>query len=87
MEKEGKRGRHVRPVDKPIGELEVGDISRPRRSGRYRGVSIGRDKKGYYVLTHRARGNSYESVRKIPLAEIARIKSTGGKIPMKRIRG
>lgn len=85
MQRDGKKGKHVRSVDKPIGELEVGDVSWPRHSGRYRGVSVGRDKKGYYVCTHRARSKSYELVRKIPLSDIRRIRSTGSRIPL--IRG
>ncbi|MDD4985927.1 MAG: hypothetical protein PHQ43_09070 [Dehalococcoidales bacterium] len=64
-------------VTKPIAKLEVGEMTWCKHSGRYRGVSIGRDKDGYYVCTHRARSRSYRSPLSIPLKELAWIKSTG----------
>lgn len=41
------------------------------------GVSLGRDKKGYFVYTHRARSKSYESPEKIPVKDIEYIETTG----------
>lgn len=64
-------------VNKTIAQLKVGDLSRCRQSGRYDGVSIGRDSKGYFAATHRARSKSYETARKIPLKVLKWIKSTG----------
>ena len=40
-------------------------------------VSLGKDKDGYFVYTHRARSPSYPSPDKIPLAKIKFISSTG----------
>ena len=40
-------------------------------------VSLGKDKNGYFVYTHRARSKSYESPEKIPDSKIKFIKSTG----------
>ena len=65
--------------DKKPEELEIGDISAPIQSGKFDGVSIGRDEDGYYVCTHRARSDSYESMDKIPQNKIAFIESTGAK--------
>lgn len=76
-----------RLVDKKLLELEVGEITSPRRSGRYSGVSIGRDKKGYYVCTHRARSESYLHASDIPTSKIKWIESTGTvkqSVPLRR---
>jgi len=41
------------------------------------GVSLGKDSKGFFVYTHRARSKSYETAEKIPKSVIAQIESTG----------
>jgi hypothetical protein len=41
------------------------------------GVSMGADKGGFFVYTHRARGKSYKNPLKIPKKEIEFIESTG----------
>jgi len=41
------------------------------------GVSLGKDKNGFFVRTHRARCKSYPTPGTIPKAKIAFIKSTG----------
>lgn len=41
------------------------------------GVSLGKDKKGYYVFTHRARSSSYPTPEAIPDSKIKFIESTG----------
>lgn len=64
-------------VNKTWNNLLVGEITPCRKSGRYRGTSIGRMKSGYFVCTHRARSKTYLTPRKIPLKTIAWIKSTG----------
>ena len=64
-------------VDKRATQLEIGEITFPRKSGRFRGVSIGRDKDGFFVMTHRARSPSYESIEAIPNRVIRFIASTG----------
>jgi hypothetical protein len=41
------------------------------------GVSLGKDKDGYFVYTHRARCSSYPTPHKIPASKIKFIESTG----------
>lgn len=60
-----------------ITELKVNEITYCRQSGRYRGVSIGRDRNGYFVTTHRARSHSFSSPGTIPASKIKWIRSTG----------
>ena len=64
-------------VNKRSSSLEVNEITSPRTSGRYRGVSVGRDKNGFFVTTHRARSKSYKTATAIPDSIVKRIKSTG----------
>lgn len=66
-------------TDKNVNQLEIGEATYPRQSGRYEGCSIGRDSDGFFLFTHRARGKSYENVRDIPEKEINFIESTGMK--------
>lgn len=42
-----------------------------------REVSLGQDKKGYFVYTHRARSKSYDTPHDIPKSAIKFIGSTG----------
>jgi len=74
--KPGKFGKYTMR-DIAIIKLGVNEITRPRRSGRYSGTSVGRDKNGYFVTTHRARSKSYPRASKIPKARIKFIESTG----------
>ena len=41
------------------------------------GCSVGKDDKGYFAYTHRARSKSYESKDKIPVKDLKFIDSTG----------
>ncbi len=41
------------------------------------GVSLGKDKDGYFVYTHRARSKSYPTPHKIPKSKIKFIETTG----------
>ena len=66
-------------VEKPIEELEIDEATWPSPSDKFKGVSVGRDKKGYYTFTHRCRGDSYPSPDKIPKSQIDWIESTGSK--------
>lgn len=66
-----------RMVYKRVTDLNVGEMTYCRHSGRYNGVSIGRDEDGYFVATHRARSESYDSPDKIPAKKLAWIRSTG----------
>lgn len=63
--------------NKTIEELEIYDITFPGQSGRYGGVSVGRDEDGYFVMTHRARSKSYPAVGDIPESVIRWVESTG----------
>lgn len=47
------------------------------RDGIHYGVSISKDKDGYYAHTHRARSKSYPSVEAIPASKLKFIDSTG----------
>lgn len=48
-----------------------------KKTDKAKGVSLRKDKKGYYVHTHRARSKSYDTVAKIPKSAIDFIESTG----------
>jgi len=64
-------------IDKRVTALAINEVSYCKHSGRYAGVSIGRDKNGYFAMTHRARSKSYPSPGKIPVTKIKFIRSTG----------
>ena len=56
----------------------VAYLKTPRVPGKsFKGVSIGADKDGFYVMTHRARSKSYPELDQIPNKDINFIKSTG----------
>jgi len=75
-EKEIKIGKYTL-VDKKVEELGLNELTHPHQGGRFRGVSVGRDKNGYFVATHRARSPSFPSPDKIPRSYIRFIESTG----------
>jgi len=57
---------------------KVFDLTKPKIKGKsFDGVSLGADKSGFFVYTHRARSHSYDSLGKIPNKSIKFIKSTG----------
>ena len=64
-------------VYKRVNDLNVGEMTWCKHSGRYDGVSIGRDDDGYFASTHRARSESYPSPGEIPASKIKWIRSTG----------
>lgn len=64
-------------VDKKVLDLDIGEITHCIQSGKFDGVSIGRDENGFFVCTHRARSKSYETFKKIPDYVIKFICSTG----------
>ena len=54
------------------------ELTIPKVKGKsFDGVSMGADKKGFFVYTHRARCHSYPSPEKIPDSKIKFIESTG----------
>lgn len=63
--------------EKRISQLAVNEITHPRGSGRFKGTSVGRDKQGFFCMTHRCRSKSYPRAADIPKAKIAFIESTG----------
>lgn len=58
--------------------LESNAVAKPDHlKNRFKEVSLGKDDKGYYVFTHRARSSSYPSPDDIPLKKVKFIASTG----------
>lgn len=49
----------------------------PDKKGRFKGVSVGKDKQGFFCYTHRARSKSRPTIDAIPDKDIAFIESTG----------
>ena len=64
-------------VYKRVTDLNVGEMTWCKHSGRYNGVSIGRDDDGYFACTHRARSESYPRPGEIPASKLRWIRSTG----------
>ena len=64
-------------VNKRAAALSKCEITSPRHSGAFRGTSIGLDKDGYFVTTHRARSKSYPSLGAIPQKDRKFVASTG----------
>lgn len=62
-------GGHIHGLTKPKELTE--------KSPKADGVSLGADKDGFFVYTHRARSHSHASPDKIPIKEINFIESTG----------
>lgn len=62
-------GGYIRPLSKPQELLN--------KSNKVNGVSMGADKNGFYVYTHRARSKSKPTPDKITVKEIEFIESTG----------
>jgi len=62
-----------------ITELNLSKIliDKLEKGGYPSGFSMGIDKNGYFIHTHRARSKSYESPDKIPVKDIKFIDSTG----------
>ena len=59
-------------------EGKVYGLQKPKVNGKsFNGVSLGADKNGFFVYTHRARSKSKESPDKIPQKDIDFIESTG----------
>lgn len=48
-----------------------------KNPSRFKGVSVGKDKDGFYVYTHRCRSKSYPTQDAIPDSRIKYIESTG----------
>lgn len=75
--KRWKMGKYTMIEGRRISQLQINEATMPRRSGRYSGTSIGRDGKGYFVMTHRCRSKSYPAAVKIPVSRIRFVRSTG----------
>lgn len=62
-----------RYINKQIFGLKI-----PKINGKsFDGVSLGADKDGFFVYTHRAKSKSYQTVEKIPNKDIIFIETTG----------
>ena len=56
----------------------VRNLSIPKINGKsFKGVSLGADKDGFYVFTHRAASKRYSEIKAIPQKDINFIESTG----------
>ena len=64
-----KEGGHIHGLSKPKELMD--------KTPKADGVSMGADKNGFFVYTHRARSDSHEWPEKIPIKEINFIESTG----------
>jgi hypothetical protein len=58
-------------------DLRLHEYGCPKKGGKFRGVSVGRDRDGFFITTHRARSKSYLSIKDIPQKTIRFIESTG----------
>lgn len=72
-----KRGKYTVIPGIIATQLKVNQMTTCRTSGRYNGCSIGRDKDGFFVFTHRAASKRYPTIAKIPVSTIKWIASTG----------
>jgi len=72
-----KRTGHKKKGDRlPIDATARREYAARKREAGAHGASLGRDKDGYFVYTHRARSKSYPSAAKIPLDRIRFVSST-----------
>ncbi|MDY6957606.1 MAG: hypothetical protein SVK08_00480 [Halobacteriota archaeon] len=67
-------GEHVSKVKNGVG---YGVRIPKEMRAKFKGVSMGIDKDGYFVYTHRARSKSYPEISKIPKYKIDAIERTG----------
>lgn len=58
-------------------DLEPGEAVFPPSAGRFKGVSIGRGRNGYFIFTHRVRSQKvYEKLEDIPDYVIEKVQAT-----------
>ena len=72
------------PLDEDIGVPNLRKIARSEvgssvvvKGKTFKGVSLGADKDGFYVYTHRAASKRYKEIEDIPQKDINFIESTG----------
>jgi len=70
-----KKKKDFENVSKPQGLIDKCMKSKCMKS--LDGVSLGKDKNGYFVYTHRARSKSHEKPEGIPIKDIKFIETTG----------
>lgn len=61
----------------PSKKSIVVNVSKERKQGKFKGVTVKKDKDGFFVTTHRARSKSFPTVNQIPKKTITFIESTG----------
>ncbi len=65
-------------IERLLAEKEEKGLSKPAsRKADMDGVSLGKDKRGFFVYTHRARSKSYPSAEAIPKSVCRDIETTG----------
>ena len=64
-------------VHKRVNQLKPGELTFPKKGGRYRGVSVGRDKRGFFVYSAGKRSKSYKSPLDIPDGVIKKFRREG----------
>lgn len=62
----------TKALSKPYATYKNGKYSKE-----WKEVSLKKDKKGFYVYTHRCRSNSYPTINKIPVNVLKFVGSTG----------
>jgi hypothetical protein len=62
-------------VSKP--EALKSKIAKADKTASLDGVSLGKDKDGYFVYTHRARSKSHKTAEGIPVKDVVFIETTG----------
>lgn len=64
-------------TDKRADQLDVGERSKPKTGGRYKGLGVGRDINGYFVYNRAMRSLSYNQPYEIPDVVIKIVKKKG----------
>lgn len=72
-----RTGREKKGDKLPIDQAARSEYATRKKEAGAHGATLGHDKDGYFIYTHRARSKSYASPAKIPLAKIRFVGSTG----------
>lgn len=68
----------IKVPKKIAADKDFETVAKPEQlKAKLKGVSLGKDKDGYFVFTHRCRSKSYSSPEAIPDSKIKFVESTG----------